>query len=50
MRSAVLFLTAGAVVLLGPEWWVAASAAVAVLLPLSYHAKRRHSPYREGWY
>lgn len=51
MRSGIVFLTTGAVILLDSGWWLAASVVSGlVLFAVAHHAEHRHSPYRAGWH
>jgi hypothetical protein len=51
MRSAIVLLTTGAVILLGSGWWLAGAVISGVVLfAMTHHAEHRHSPYRAGWY
>jgi hypothetical protein len=51
MRSAIVLLTTGAVIMLDSGWWLASAVVSGVVLfAMSRHAERRHSPYREWWY
>ena len=50
MKSAIVLVTTGAVILLDSAWWVGAAVASGLaLFAVYHHAEHRHSPYREGW-
>jgi len=51
MRSGVVLLTTGAVILLDSGWWLAAAVVSGlVLFAMAHHGEHQHSPYRAGWY
>jgi hypothetical protein len=51
VRSAIVLLTTGAVILLDSGWWLAGAVISGVVLfAMAHHAEHRHSPYRAGWY
>lgn len=51
MKSGIVLITIGAVMLLDSTWWLEVAVASGVaLFAVCYHATQTHSPYREGWY
>jgi hypothetical protein len=51
VKSAIVLLTTGAVILLDSGWWPAAAVVAGfVLFAMAYHAEHRRSPYRAGWH
>jgi hypothetical protein len=51
LRSAIVLLTTGAVILLDSGWWLAGAVISGIVLfAMAHHAEQRHSPYRAGWY
>jgi hypothetical protein len=51
MRSGIVLLTTGAVILLDSGWWLAAAIVSGlVLFAVAHHAEHRRSRYRAGWH
>ena len=51
MRSGIVLLTTGAVILLDSGWWLAAAIVSGVVsFAVAHHAEHRRSPYRVGWH